>query len=202
MIENVKISQIKANPDNPRVIKDAKYQELYESMERFPDMINKKPLIVFTDKDKKLCILGGNQRFRVLQHLKVKSIPIIKADNWTEEQKKEFLIRDNISSGEWDWDILANIYEPEDLNNWGLSVPVFIEDNDEFGTEFELPEGEKEPFQQMTFVLADEQSEVIRNILSEAKNTEAFKYMETFGNENGNGNALYLILTEWERQKR
>lgn len=124
----VKISDVKPNPKNPRVIKDGKFQKLVKSIQEFPDMLNKRPLIVFTDVDGKYCVLGGNMRLKALNELKFKEIPVIVADEWTEEQKHEFLIKDNVGFGEWDWDSLANEWDVEKLDDWGLDVPITLDD--------------------------------------------------------------------------
>jgi hypothetical protein len=91
-------------------------------------MLNKRPLITFTDKDGKYVVLGGNMRLKALKELNYKEVPIILADEWTEEQKAEFLIKDNVGFGEWDWDSLANEWDSEKLNTWGLEVPIFSND--------------------------------------------------------------------------
>jgi len=127
----VNISQVKANPKNPRVIKDAKFKKLVTSIKEFPDMLNKRPLIVFTDVDGKYCVLGGNMRLKALNELKYTEIPIIIADEWTEEQKAEFLIKDNVGFGEWDWDQLANEWDAEKLDDWGLDIPGIKEFTEE-----------------------------------------------------------------------
>jgi len=124
----VNIQDVKPNPKNPRVIKDGKFQKLVQSIQDFPDMLNKRPLIVFTDVDGKYVVLGGNMRLKALNELKFKEIPVIVADEWTEEQKAEFLIKDNVGFGEWDWDSLANEWDAENLNDWGLEVPLFNDD--------------------------------------------------------------------------
>ena len=198
----VKISEVKPNPKNPRVIKDGKFQKLVKSIQEFPDMLNKRPLIVFTDVDGKYCVLGGNMRLKALNELKFKEIPVIIADEWTEEQKAEFLIKDNVGFGEWDWDSLANEWDVEKLEDWGLDVIGFDLNADELGTEFSLPDGDKAPFQQMTFTLADEQAEQIKNAIADIKETEEYKYCKTMGNENTNGNALYLIIMQWAEQRK
>ena len=130
MIE-VNIKQVKANPKNPRIIKDAKFQKLVKSIQEFPDMLNKRPLIVFTDTDGKYCVLGGNMRLKALNELKYTEIPVIVADEWTEEQKAEFLIKDNVGFGEWDWDQLANEWDAEKLDDWGLDVPIILDEDNE-----------------------------------------------------------------------
>jgi len=121
----VKISEVKANAKNPRIIKDDKFRKLVKSIEEFPDMLNKRPLIVFTDVDNKYVVLGGNMRLKACKEIGLKEIPVIVADEWTEEQKAEFLVKDNVGFGEWDWDILANEWDTELLNDWGLSLPIF-----------------------------------------------------------------------------
>lgn len=126
----VKIKEVKPNPKNPRLIKDEKFNKLVKSIKEFPDMLNKRPLIVFTDTDGKYVVLGGNMRLKALKELNYKEVPIILADEWTEEQKAEFLIKDNVGFGEWDWDILANEWDSEQLNDWGLNVPIFADDVD------------------------------------------------------------------------
>jgi ParB-like chromosome segregation protein Spo0J len=126
----VKITDVKPNPKNPRIIKDGKFQKLVKSIQEFPDMLNKRPLIVFTDVDNKYCVLGGNMRLKALNELKFKEIPVIIADEWTEEQKAEFLIKDNVGFGEWDWDSLANEWGVEKLEDWGLNVPEFSNEVD------------------------------------------------------------------------
>ncbi|CAB4152273.1 ParB/Sulfiredoxin, partial [uncultured Caudovirales phage] len=166
------------------------------------DMLNKRPLVCFTDTDGKYVVLGGNMRLKACNELKLTEVPIILADEWTEEQKDEFLIKDNVGFGEWDWDDLANEWDVEKLEEWGLDLIGFDLNADELGTEFSLPEGDKAPFQQMTFTLADEQAEQIKNAISDIKETEEYKYAETMGNENSNGNALYLIIMQWAEQRK
>jgi len=128
----VKIGNVKTNPKNPRIIKDEKYKKLVKSIKEFPDMLHKRPIVAFTDKDGKYVVLGGNMRLKALNELKYKEVPIILADEWTEEQKHEFLIKDNVGFGEWDWDSLANEWDAEKLDDWGLYVPIL--NNDEYET--------------------------------------------------------------------
>ena len=138
----VKISDVKPNPKNPRVIKDDKFKKLVKSIQEFPDMLNKRPIIVFTDVDDKYCVLGGNMRLKALNELKFKEIPVIIADEWTEEQKHEFLIKDNVGFGEWDWDSLANEWDVEKLDDWGLDLPVDLSVAEELEAEednYEIP---------------------------------------------------------------
>jgi hypothetical protein len=129
-MQHVPIGQIKANPRNPRVIKDDKFAKLKASIESFPQMLEKRPLVCFTDTDGKYVVLGGNMRLRAAQELKIKELPLLLADDWTEEQKAEFLIKDNVGFGEWNWDDLANEWDAEKLEEWGVNVPEFAPDVD------------------------------------------------------------------------
>jgi hypothetical protein len=194
----VKISEVKANPNNPRIIKDDKFAKLVKSVQDFPEMLDIRPIVVNAD----MVVLGGNMRFKACKEAGIKEIPIIVAENLTEEQQKEFIIKDNVSGGEWDWDMLANEWEVEQLNEWGVDVGGFDLKADEFGDGFTLPDGDKAPFQQMTFTLADEQAEQIKNAIADIKLTDEYKYAETMGNENSNGNALYLIIMQWVEQRK
>lgn len=196
-IEKVKISKVKNNPNNPRVIKDFQFKKLVKSIKESPWMLQLRSIIVNDDN----IVLGGNQRLRACKEAGLKEVYIIKASSLTEEQQREFIVKDNISSGEWDWDILANEWDSTDLDNWGLNSWQNMDDI-ETSDEFSLPSGDKEPFQQMTFTLADEQAEQIKNAIADIKLTEKYKYCETMGNENSNGNALYLIIMQWVEQKK
>ena len=124
----VKINEVKPTPKNPRLIKDDQFKKLVKSIQEFPDMLNKRPLITFTDKDGKYVVLGGNMRLKALKELNYKEVPIILADEWTEEQKAEFLIKDNVGFGEWDWDSLANEWDTERLDEWGLDLPIIMDE--------------------------------------------------------------------------
>lgn len=203
----MKLSQLKSNPNNPRIIKDDKFKKLVTSLSEFPEMMEKRPMVCVTDTDGKLYPLGGNMRLRALKELKYKEIPdtwVMLADEWSEDKRREFVIKDNLSMGDWSWDDLANEWNVEELTEWGLDIPNFdgVSLSDEFGEDFSLPDGDKAPFQQMTFTLADEQAEQIKNAIADIKKTDEYKYAETMGNENSNGNALYLIVMQWAEQRR
>jgi hypothetical protein len=196
-VKKVDIKSIKLNPNNPRLIKDDKFKKLCNSIKEFPEMLDIRPIVVNQD----MIVLGGNMRLKACKEVGIKEVPIIVTD-LTEEQQREFLIKDNVSGGEWDWDMLANEWEVEQLNEWGIDVGGFDLKADEFGEGFTLPDGDKAPFQQMTFTLADEQAEQIKNAIADIKLTEEYKYAETMGNENSNGNALYLIIMQWAEQRK
>ena len=193
-----KITKVKSNPNNPRLIKDDKFHKLVNSIKEFPKMLEIRPIVVNDD----MIVLGGNMRLKACKEAGLKEVPVIKASDLTEEEQRQFIIKDNVSGGEWDWEMLANDWNVEQLDNWGLDVIGFDLDADELSTDFTLPDGDKAPFQQMTFTLADEQAEQIKNAIADIKQTEEYKYAETMGNENSNGNALYLIIMQWAEQRK
>jgi hypothetical protein len=122
----MKLSKIKANPSNPRIIRDEKFKKLVKSIEQFPEMMEKRPMVCVTDIDGLIYPLGGNMRLRALQSMKINEIPdswVVMADEWSEEKRQEFVIKDNLSMGEWSWDDLANEWNVEELTEWGLDVP-------------------------------------------------------------------------------
>ena len=169
-----------------------------QSIKDFPEMLSLRPIVV----NDEMVVLGGNMRLKACKEAGLKEVPIIKASELTEDQQREFIIKDNVGFGEWDWDSLANEWDAVELEAWGLDLPGYDLDADKLGTDFSLPDGDKAPFQQMTFTLADEQAEQIKNAIADIKQTEEYKYIETFGNENSNGNALYLIIMQWAEQRK
>ena len=119
----VKISEVKSNPNNPRIIKDDKFQKLVKSIKEFPEMLNIRPIVVNAD----MVVLGGNMRLKACKEAGIKEVAIIKADDLTDEQQKQFIIKDNVGFGEWDWEDLANNWDAEQLTDWGLDIPNFME---------------------------------------------------------------------------
>jgi DNA modification methylase len=115
-----KITDIKLNPNNPRLIKDDKFKKLVQSIKDFPEMLDIRPIVV----NKDMIILGGNMRYRACKEAGIKEIPVIVTD-LSEDKQREFLIKDNTSGGEWDWDMIANEWDADELEAWGLDLPVF-----------------------------------------------------------------------------
>lgn len=144
-------------------------------------------------------------RLRALQELGYNEVPsewVKHAGDLTDDERRRFIITDNAGFGEWDWDMLANEWDAGELAEWGVDVPEWAAlDPEGLVDGFSLPDGDRATFQQMTFTLADEQAEQVKQAMDKARRTEEFKYCETFGNENGNGNALYLIVMQWAEQK-
>ena len=117
-IQKVKISEVKPNKDNPRTISKDKRKKLVQSIQEFPEMLKIRPIVVDSD----MVVLGGNMRLQACKDAKLKEIYIIKADELTEQQKREFIVKDNVGFGEWDWDVLANEWDIDELEGWGLDV--------------------------------------------------------------------------------
>ena len=122
-MQKVNIKEVKANPSNPRTIKDAKFKKLVQSIKDFPEMLELRPIVV----DKDYIVLGGNMRLKTCIAAGLKEIPILIADQLSEEQKAEFIIKDNVGFGDWDWDVLANEWPVDKLEEWGLDVPSLDE---------------------------------------------------------------------------
>lgn len=140
-ILQVDINKIKENKSNPRLIKDDKFTKLVKSIKELPEMLSIRPIVVNAD----MMVLGGNMRLKACKAAGLKQVPIIIADNLSEEKQKEFIIKDNVGFGEWDWEILANEWNEDELAEWGIDVPVFenevleaIEDD------YSVPDGEVE----------------------------------------------------------
>lgn len=125
----MKITDIKPNPNNPRIIKDDKFKKLVKSIQDFPQMLELRPIVI----DENNVVLGGNMRLKACIEAGLTDVPVKQAADLTEEQKKEFIVKDNVGYGEWDWDDLANNWDEELLTEWGLDIPNFdvIDSEDE-----------------------------------------------------------------------
>lgn len=117
----MKITDIKPNPNNPRIIKDDKFKKLVKSIKDFPQMLELRPIVI----DENNIVLGGNMRLKACIEAGLTDVPVKQAADLTEEQKKEFIVKDNVGFGEWDWDDLANNWDEELLTEWGLDIPNF-----------------------------------------------------------------------------
>jgi len=131
MIKEVNINEVLTNPNNPRTIKDDKFKKLVKSIKEFPQMLEKRAIVV----DDSMMVLGGNMRLKACKDAGIKKVWVDVAEGWTEDQKKEFIVKDNVGFGDWDWDALANEWVDEPLGDWGLDV--WKSDDDDLNDFFE-----------------------------------------------------------------
>jgi ParB-like chromosome segregation protein Spo0J len=173
--ELVNISQIKKNPSNPRTIKDDKFKKLTQSIKELPQMLFLRPIVVNDD----MVVLGGNMRLKACKEAGLKEVPVIKARDLTEEQQREFIIKDNVGFGEWDWDLLANEWDTDLLSDWGLTTwDTSDVDLDNFFTD-------------------DESEKQISNkIILEYSEIEYQQVIELFSNLNGSKESIVLDLLQ------
>lgn len=189
--------QLQGLPQNPRKISKKNLEKLKKSLQDAPEMLRLRELIV-VPMDGEYIVIAGNQRLEAAKALGMATLPckVLPAD--TEPAKlREYAIKDNLPFGEDDWEVIASDWDMAELEEWGMPIPAELKASPEdFGEDFTLPEGEK-GFATMTFTLSNEQQRIIEEAIKDAKQMEEYKYVETFGNTNTNGNALYLILTQW-----
>jgi hypothetical protein len=178
-VQRLPIGKLKPNPANPRLIKDDKFKKLVASIRSLPAMLELRPIVVNAD----LMVLGGNMRLKACQAAGLKEVPVVIADELTEAQQAEFVIKDNVNFGEWEWDTLANAWDTGDLTAWGLDVPFNAEETEMPA----LPESMTKTIEQMTFTVTADQADTIREAIAAAIMAGAF--VDT-GNENKNGNGL------------
>lgn len=151
-MEIIAISKIKPNPDNPRLIKDDKYKKLVQSIKDFPEMLELRPVVI----NKDFMVLGGNMRLKACQEAGLSEIPILKAENLTKEQQKEFIIKDNQNFGEWDFELLANDFEMDKLIEWGFeNWQIGIDEKNSQDEWVGLPEYLSEKFEGFTQIVVN-----------------------------------------------
>jgi site-specific DNA-methyltransferase (adenine-specific) len=136
-MKKVAIGELKPNPNNPRIIKDDKFKKLVQSIKDLPEMAEVRPIVVNTD----MVVLGGNMRLKAMREAGWKDVPIQVVD-WDEDKQRQFIIKDNVSGGEWDWDMLANEWDADELNEWGLDLPEFeqVQELEAEEDDFEMPD--------------------------------------------------------------
>ena len=133
-MDYIAISKVRPNSENPRYIKDEKFKKLVQSIKEFPEMMPVRPIVV----NKEMVVLGGNMRLKAMQEAGLDKVWVEVVD-WSEEKQREFIIKDNVGFGEWDWDELANTWEAEDLERWGLDVPSQDEEDEAYTSKIETP---------------------------------------------------------------
>lgn len=193
--------QIPGVPENPRKREDSRQKSLEKSIDELPEMTIARAALCFKH-DGRYVVIGGNRRLEAQRALKRKEIPIIALPEDTPVEKlRRIALLDNESTGETDWNKLAKEWNIKELKGWNIELPSNFVSPDDFGVQINLPSGEKKPYQQMTFTLADEQAQFVKEMIKLAKQEDDFKASE-FINSNQNGNALYYILKSWAEQKK
>jgi DNA modification methylase len=177
------VSQIKTNPNNPRLIKDNKFKQLVKSIQDFPQMLELRPIVI----DENNMVLGGNMRLKACIEAGLTEVPVLHANNLSEEKKKEFIVKDNVGYGEWDWDDLANNWDAQELTDWGLDIPNFEVTNLEAEEDdFSVPDGGIE-----TDIVLGDLFEIGEHRLLCGSSTEADAVNKLF-----NGNSPNLMITD------
>lgn len=190
-MQRAAIGTIIPNPTNPRIIKDDKFKKLVKSIQEFPQMLELRPIVV----DSNMVVLGGNMRLKACIAAGLKEVPIIVADQLTDAQKGEFIIKDNVGFGEWDWDLLANEWEVKDLFNWGVDIPSAYFDDDkepEFDKDMldeALDSYINSKVKQITLYFDNEQYEYTLNKLEQIAKKEGLE---------SNTDVIILILEKYE----
>jgi hypothetical protein len=172
----VKIGQVKSNPNNPRVIKDEKFKSLVKSIQDFPEMAEIRPIVVNAD----MIILGGNMRFKAMKEAGWKEVPVIVADHLTPEQEREFIIKDNTSGGDWDWEMLAMEWDADKLEEWGLDLPN-IQDFSDKNEEIDIDNLETDMTIKLTYT--EEEYNIVKEQLSRIASTPEQAVWKLLGNE-------------------
>ena len=161
MVETVAIDTVKLNEDNPRILKDDKFKKLVTSIKNFPKMLQLRPIVVNAD----MVVLGGNMRLQACKKAGLKEVTILKAEHLTEEEQKEFIIKDNVGFGEWDWDVIANEWNTDQMEEWGLDIPIF--DLDQETNQQDLSDSIEEEFKVEIQATSEREQEKIYNELTE-----------------------------------
>lgn len=177
-IEKVKITDLVSNPNNPRIIKDYKFKKLVQSIKDFPEMLDLRPIII----NDNMIVLGGNMRLKACQEVGLKEVPIIRANELTKEQQAEFIIKDNVGFGEWDWDILANEWENDDLYKWGIDIPEWqtLDEQESNSNESNLntPKSSDDDYSTYELVMLHDNKLLLLETLNKIKTSYLFEKQE------------------------
>jgi len=161
----LEISKLKPNNNNPRIIKDTKFKKLVQSIKDFPEMLELRPIVV----DEDMTILGGNMRHKACIEAGLKEVYIKIAKDLTEDQKKEFIIKDNVGFGEWEYSLLANEWDSVDLTDWGLDVWINNDDLEEPSFDELTEDNVKPPVIKITFANENDLKNAEKNIIEMLK---------------------------------
>jgi ParB-like chromosome segregation protein Spo0J len=179
LITTIKITEVKVNPNNPRIIKDDKFKKLVQSIKDFPEMLNLRPIVVNGD----MVVLGGNMRLKACKEAGLKEVPIIKAEDLTEDQQREFIIKDNVGFGEWDWDEIANNWDAEQLDAWGLNLIQFKSDqyfeiDDKSNNDKDKPSATNDNYSTFELIMLHENKLILLEALNKIKSQYLFEKQE------------------------
>jgi ParB-like chromosome segregation protein Spo0J len=175
MVKLVKIGSVKGNSRNPRFIRDEKFKKLVASLVEFPEMATLRPLVV----DENMTVLGGNMRLKAMQELKWKEVPVVVAEGLTDAQKDEFVIKDNVGFGDWNWEQLANEWNAEELTRWGLEIPGF--DFSDANEEIDIDSLDTEMVIKLKYT--EEEYQLVKEQLSKIASTPEQAVWKLLGNE-------------------
>ncbi len=196
-ITNIEIEKIKPYVNNTKKHPETQIKNIAESIKQFGFI---QPLVLDKSKDNEIII--GHGRYFASQLIGLDKVPCVFVENLTDEQIRKLRILDNkLNESEWDDDLLKLELNDLDFGDFEVEFDIEIITPDDFGEDFELPSGDKAPYKQITFTLSNEQAEFIDDCVSKAKQDKIIDNYDNYGNQNNNGNALYAIIREWEKQK-
>jgi ParB-like chromosome segregation protein Spo0J len=176
----MKLSKLKGNPNNPRICKDDKFKKLVKSINDFPKMLALRPIVV----DENFIVQGGNMRLKALQEIGFKDIPdewVKQVSDLNEDEKKQFIIKDNVGFGEWDWDDLANNWDAEQLTEWGLDIPNFAIDYSDKNEEIDIDNLDTEMILKLKYT--EEEYNIVKEKLSKIAQTPEQAVWKLLNNE-------------------
>ena len=193
--------QIDGLPSNPRKWSEDDLSRLEDSIRETPELLEARGIIV-VPRDGRYVVLGGNMRLAAIRGLGRTEAPcIVLSESTPAEKLREIVIKDNGSFGQWDTAMLESEWSDLALSDWGVEGFADSPNSEDFGDTFSLRSGEK-TMQQITFTFSCEQAEKIKSILDYVKESDGIEAIETFGNENNNGNAAYMVFVQWEEQRK
>ena len=174
----VKVAAIKSNPKNPRLIKDDKFKKLVKSIKDFPEMESVRPIVV----NKDMVILGGNMRYKAMIECGYKEVNVEVVD-WSEQKQNEFIIKDNVGFGEWEWEMVANEWDEIELKDWGLDLPMFASEVDYSDKNKELTLDDVTDLMSITLKYTEDEYHIVKNALLKLASTPEQAIWKLIGND-------------------
>jgi hypothetical protein len=178
-MEIIPIQDLKENPNNPRKIDQVKLEKLVKSILEFPEMLDKRPLVI----DENNIVLGGNMRLKALSIAGISEVPVIYAVGWSDDQKRQFLIKDNLSYGEWDYDIINSEFDISELGDWGMDFPSFLTEESQSSELIQLSEQKEDlkAFKKVHVLLSfpPESLTLISDLLEQIRKTQTIEYEQS-----------------------